>query len=79
MAFFMGQLFPLGLTAVGRSHEGMIPWAWGINGCASVISTVLATLLAMHYGFTAVVACAGLLYVLAAVSFPRARLEPNGT
>ena len=79
LAFCMGMPFPLGLAQVGQHAPELMPWAWGINGCASVISTVLATLLAMHYGFTAVVACAGLLYVLAAVSFPRARPEPNGT
>jgi hypothetical protein len=79
LAVCMGMPFPLGLAQLGQHAPELMPWAWGINGCASVISTVLATLLAMHYGFTAVVACAGLLYVLAAVSFPRARLEPNGT
>ena len=79
LAFCMGMPFPLGLAQLGQHAPELMPWAWGINGCASVISTVLATLLAMHYGFTAVVACAGLLYVLAAVSFPRGHPEPNST
>ena len=33
-----------------------MPWAWSINGCASVVSAVLATLLAFHFGFAAVIA-----------------------
>jgi hypothetical protein len=45
----------------------LVPWAWGINGCASVVSAVLATLLAIEFGFTAVVALAVALYVLAAL------------
>jgi hypothetical protein len=48
----------------------LIPWAWGINGCASVIAAVLATLLAIHLGFTAVVLAALLLYGLAAAARP---------
>jgi len=48
----------------------LIPWAWGINGCASVTGAVLATLLAIHVGFTAVVVTAMLLYLLAATSAP---------
>jgi hypothetical protein len=69
--------FPLGLAQLGQHAPQLMPWAWGINGCASVISTVLATLLAMHVGFTAVVASAGLLYLLAAASFPRASPQLN--
>jgi hypothetical protein len=48
-----------------------VPWAWGINGCASVIAAVLATLLAVHFGFTAVVALAATLYACAAAAFAR--------
>ena len=67
----MGLPFPLSITRVGQRPPELIPWAWGINGCASVISAVLATLLAMHFGFTVVVVSAVLLYGVAAVSLPR--------
>ena len=36
----------------------LVPWAWGINGCASVLSAVLAILLAMSLKFNAVVVIA---------------------
>ena len=39
-----------------------------MNGCASVVGAVLATLLAVHLGFNAVVALAVLLYGLAWLS-----------
>jgi len=45
-----------------------VPWAWGINGCASVLSAILAILLAMSLGFNAVVLIAIGLYVVAAAT-----------
>jgi spermidine synthase/MFS family permease len=70
MAFCMGMPFPLGLAHVGTLRPDYIPWAWGINGCASVLSAVLATLLAIQFGFGAVIILAILLYLLAAAMFP---------
>ena len=67
LAFPMGMPFPLGLAAVARSAPDLVPWAWAINGCASVIAVSLASLLAMHIGFVAVVGVALALYAAAAV------------
>ncbi len=67
LAFFMGMPFPLGLTLVRRADAALVPWAWGVNGCASVVSAVLAMLLAMHLGFAVVVIIALVLYGLAAL------------
>ncbi|MGD8743310.1 MAG: hypothetical protein PVH46_07785 [Granulosicoccaceae bacterium] len=72
LSFSMGMPFPLALTDVGVGAPGLIPWAWAVNGCASVISAMLATLLAIHFGFTVVVILALILYGIAALSFPRA-------
>ncbi|MGB5332352.1 MAG: hypothetical protein WBN05_07420, partial [Woeseiaceae bacterium] len=41
LAFAMGMPFPLGLHRVAQIAPDFIPWAWGINGYASVISAVL--------------------------------------
>jgi SAM-dependent methyltransferase len=65
LALFMGMPFPLGLGHVGARSETFIPWAWAINGCASVLSAILATLLAMHVGFSGVVMIAVVLYLVA--------------
>jgi uncharacterized membrane protein YesL len=65
LAFCMGMPFPLGLAALSRQSPQLVPWAWGINGCASLISAVLATLLAIHFGFTLVILIAVLLYLAA--------------
>jgi hypothetical protein len=67
LAFFMGVPFPLALRAL---DEPLVPWAWGINGCASVVSPALATLLAIDLGFTTVLWLALALYLAIPVSFP---------
>ncbi|MGD2055331.1 MAG: SAM-dependent methyltransferase [Gammaproteobacteria bacterium] len=70
LAFCMGMPFPLGLARVGARLPAFVPWAWGINGCASVVSAILATLLAIQFGFTTVILAGGVLYLLAATMFP---------
>ncbi len=71
LAFCMGMPFPLGLSRVATAMPDFIPWAWGVNGCASVLSAILATILAIHFGFTLVIGMALLLYVLAALALWR--------
>jgi spermidine synthase len=70
LAFAMGMPFPMGLSELGRHSESLIPWAWGVNGCASVISAVAATLVAIHFGFTVVMVMALLFCLAAYLSFP---------
>ncbi len=67
LAFFMGMPFPLGLSRVSIKNPFLVPWAWGVNGCASVISPVLATVLAISGGFNLVVIMALYLYFSAAI------------
>jgi spermidine synthase len=71
LAFCMGMPFPLGLSRVSAWVPSLVPWAWGINGCASVLSAILATLLAMNVGFTYVMLIAITLYLVAAAAFRR--------
>lgn len=64
LAFCMGIPFPAGLSQLARTQAQEIPWAWGLNGCISVISTALATLIAVEAGFTMVIWLAGFAYCL---------------
>ena len=70
LAFCMGIPFPSGLAQLADFAPGLIPWAWAINGCASVISAIVATLLAIHLGFTLVIAIALVMYALSLWMFP---------
>lgn len=65
----LGLPFPLGLSQAGST--GFLPWAWGLNGAFSVVSTPLANLVAIESGFDRVLLCALVLYVAVAVAFPR--------
>jgi hypothetical protein len=67
----LGLPFPLGLARTGAG--GFLPWAWGLNGAFSVVATPLANLIAREAGFSRVLLCAAVLYVIALVSFPAAR------
>ena len=71
LAFCMGMPFPLGLRQVAENAPDFIPWAWGINGFASVISAALATLLAIQFGFTFVLLAALVLYGCSLLLFTR--------
>ena len=70
LGFCMGMPFPMALARISQTTPALIPWAWGINGCASVISAILATLIAMQFGFTVLVFLAIALYCVAALCFP---------
>jgi spermidine synthase len=63
----MGMPFPLGLRQLGQSYEELLPWAWAINGCASVLAGPLATLFALGAGLPAVLLAASGCYVVAAL------------
>jgi len=68
LAFLMGMPFPVGLGVVSDRLPTWIPWAWAINGFASVVSAILATLLAIHLGFVFVVIAAVATYLLASIA-----------
>jgi hypothetical protein len=69
--FFMGMPLPRGIENLQKSAAGNIPWAWAINGVASVVSPLLAAVLAIHMGFSFILAVAILLYISAFFSFPK--------
>jgi hypothetical protein len=70
LAFAMGMPFPLGLAGTRHNDPQLMPWAWGINGCASVLSAILAILLSIEIGFSGVMLSAIAFYTLAWMSQP---------
>jgi hypothetical protein len=54
LAVCMGMPFPSGLLILASREEHQVPWAWGVNACISVISAPLAIVLAVEFGFAAV-------------------------
>jgi hypothetical protein len=66
LALAMGIPFPTGIARLAQDAAALVPWAWGVNACASVVAAVLATVLAIEFGFAAVVVLAVALYAIAA-------------
>lgn len=62
LGFLMGTPFPGGLAWLRARAPGMIPWAWAVNGCMSVLASVLAAMIALSAGFSWVLAAAALAY-----------------
>lgn len=72
-AFVMGMPFPMGLRYLNDRSESHVPWAWGINGALSVVSTALAAILAVEVGFPGVMFLAAAAYGLVALTGFRSR------
>jgi len=68
LGFVMGVPFPSGIRLTGRLAPGLVPWAWGVNGCASVLSSILAVMLAISQGFSLVLFAGGAAYALALIA-----------
>ena len=67
LAILMGNPFPWGLSLLRMRAPEAKPEAWAVNGFVSVISACLAVLLAMTYGFKALLALAAMFYIVAGV------------
>lgn len=71
LAFLMGFPMPMGLARLERGTPALIPWAWGINGFASVLAPPLATAIGMATGFLTAGALALGLYILSAMAIQK--------
>jgi hypothetical protein len=68
LGLVMGMPFPLGIRLVDSFNNKLIPWAWGVNGCASVLGSILSVIIAMTFGFSTVLVLSVLVYQVALVS-----------
>jgi hypothetical protein len=69
-AFLMGFPMPTAMTSLARlGKDHMFLWAWGINGCFSVIGAAAVPIIATSFGLNAVLVIAGVAYVLAMPAF----------
>ena len=65
LGLLLGMPFPRGWRWLQTTAPHLAPWAWAINGSASVISAVLAALLALQGGFTVVLLVGMVCYLVA--------------
>jgi hypothetical protein len=78
LGFLMGMPFPTGLREIaghatafsepsGAIVSNAIEWAWAMNAASSVLGSVLAIVIALHFGLDATLGCAAGSYFVAAV------------
>ncbi len=67
----MGTPFPQGLAVAHRYAPSLLPWIWAVNGCASVVSAVLAPMMAISLGFQMVMFIGAAAYLSALLSLGR--------
>jgi hypothetical protein len=58
LGLLLGSAMPLGLRRLAAREPAALPWAWAVNGGASVVASVLAVALAITAGYTLVMAAA---------------------
>ncbi len=67
ITLFMGIPFPFGLQLVGKLSNQQVAVAWAVNGVTSVIGTVLAVILSIIIGFSAVSILGLMAYILSSI------------
>lgn len=60
----MGVPFPTGISMLAGKTEGMIAWAWGMNGIASVIAPLVNLTISVTFGLRVALLSAAALYLL---------------
>ena len=69
-AFLMGFPMPTAMTSLALlKKDHMFLWAWGVNGCFSVIGAAVVPIIATAFGLTAVLVVAGVAYLIAIPAF----------
>lgn len=66
LGFLMGMPFPTGLRALDEAQDRRVEWAWALNAAASVLGSVSAMIIAIHFGLNVTLVCGALAYVVAA-------------
>ncbi|MCX4027654.1 hypothetical protein H0A36_11570 [Endozoicomonas sp. SM1973] len=75
----IGFPFATALASLGKQLDQLIPWAWSINNSASVISILLAPIIAIELGFNSLLLIAACCYLAAAYAFQKFTARLNYT
>jgi hypothetical protein len=61
----MGMPMPVGVRVLAGESPELVPWAWGVNGAASVMGSAAALVVALLAGFDQAMLAGAALYLLA--------------
>lgn len=71
MGLVLGMPFAYGIHLVDQFNPSFVPWAWAVNGCFTVIGSVLTVILSMNFGFSITMGLAVLIYFIAFAAMSR--------
>lgn len=71
VSLLLGMPFAHGVTLLRRSAPGFVPWAWAVNGSATVVGSVVTVIVSMNFGFTVVLWIAVVIYAVAFLAVDR--------
>jgi hypothetical protein len=73
LATLLGMPMPTGLRMLRESAPALVPWAWGLNGAASVLGSVGALVIAILAGFDTTLFAGAAFYLAGWVVLRRVR------
>lgn len=75
LATLMGMPMPTAIRMLSQKMPELIPWAWGVNGAASVMGSVAALVVAILTGFNQALILGASIYLLSIIFIVRVAQE----
>jgi hypothetical protein len=76
IGLMMGMAFPIGMTVAAATNKALTPWFWGLNGAASVLSSVLSVCIALTWSISTAFWAGLVCYLVALAAFTIAARRP---
>ena len=73
LSLLLGVPFAYGIRLANARNPAIVPWAWAVNGCFSVVGSILTVIVSMTAGFAATLMLAVLIYAAAFAGLRDAR------
>lgn len=71
IGLLLGVPFAFGIRLLNSVNPKLIPWAWAINACCTVIGSILSVIISMNFGFYAVLIVSAAVYLVAFAALSR--------
>ncbi|HEB53904.1 MAG TPA: hypothetical protein ENI87_11685 [bacterium] len=71
LGLLLGMPFAHGVSLLHKLSPGFVPWAWAVNGSATVVGSVATVIVSMNFGFTVVLIAAVGIYLVAFLAVDR--------
>ncbi len=71
IGLLLGVPFAYGIRLINRTNPALVPWAWAVNGCCTVVGAILTIILSMNLGFNLTLSLALLTYLVGFAAISR--------